>query len=196
MSAITRSRTDRTPDRRARRSQAAIVAAFNRLILERGYAGLTPGDVAAAADVGRSTFYEHFGGLDDLLTQTLGPVFAPLANGCLESNVPDAAFRTVEHLWENRRLARALLSGDAYSVVLRSFALQFTSAVAKDAQNGSIQLEPELIGLQLASGQLAVLSAWLSGRTSRSACEIANALHASGRAVLMAMLERPSPPQP
>ena len=165
------------------------MAAFNRLILERGYAELTPGEVAATADVGRSTFYEHFGGLDELLTQTLGPVLAPLADGCLESTVPDAAIRTVEHLWENRRPARALLAGDAYIVVLRSFALQFTSAVAKDAQASRLQLEPELIGLQLAAGQLAVLSAWLSGRSTHSAREIAHALHASGRAVFAAMLE-------
>ena len=196
MSAIVRSRADRTPDRRARRSRAAIVAAFNRLILERGYAELTPGTVAEAADVGRSTFYEHFSGLDDLLTQTLGPVLAPLANGCLESSVPDATFKTVEHLWENRRLARVLLCGDAYAVVLRSFAHLFTSAVAEKARGGRIQLEPELIALQLAAGQLAVLSAWLSGRSSHPACEIATALHASGRALLMEMLETPQTFQP
>ena len=189
MSAIVRSRTDGRSDRRARRSQAAIVTAFNRLILERGYAELTPGTVAEAADIGRSTFYEHFSGLDDLLAQTLGPVFAPLANGCFESTTSDAAFKTVEHLWANRRLARALMCGDAYAVVLRSFAARFTSAVANYTGGRSIQLEPELIGLQLAAGQLAVLSAWLSGRSNHSACEIAYALHASGRALLIAMLE-------
>ena len=193
MSAIVRSRTDRQFDRRARRSRSAILAAFNRLILEQGYAGLTPGEVAAAADVGRSTFYEHFSGLDELLAQTLGPVLTPLVDGCLDHNAPDAALKTLEHLWENRRLARALLTGDAYVVVLRIFAFQFTSAVKRNAQGSRIRLEPELIGLQLAAGQLALLSAWLLGRSGHSAGEIADALHASGKALLTTMLQAPPP---
>lgn len=121
-----------------------------------------------------------------------GPVLAPLADGCFEVSVPELAVRATEHLWENRRIARAMLSGDAYAVVLRSFAELFSSALAKQLNAGRTQLEPELIGLQLAAGQLAVLSAWLSGRSSRSCRQIADALHGSGRALVTAMLEVPA----
>ena len=188
MSVVDR-RLERLPDRRVRRSRASIVAAFNQLILERGYAGLTPSAVAEAADVGRSTFYEHFSGLDDLLAKVrLGPILGALATGCFESAMPPQALGVIEHLWENRRLARALLRGDAHAVVLRAFAEEFTSAIGTRTTTSDVLLEPELIGLYLAAAQrLVVLEAWLSGRSARSADQIARALHASGRATLIAM---------
>jgi hypothetical protein len=51
----------------------------------------------------------------------------------------------------------------------------------------SARLEPELIALAVAAGQLELMTAWLSGRSSRSAREFASALHAAGRALVMAL---------
>ena len=188
MSATSNPDAGEIPDRRVRRTRAAIVSAFNRLILDRGYASLTPGAVAAAADVGRSTFYEHFRGLDDVLALTLGPLLSPLANACFEETLPNAAGQVVEHLWANRRLARALLAGEAHAVVSRCFAALFTAALVRAGRAGDKPLlEPELIALQLAAGQLALLDAWLSGRTAHSAPEISHALHVGGRASVQAL---------
>lgn len=176
-------------DRRVRRTRAAIVSAFNRLILERGYANLTPGMVAEAADVGRSTFYEHYRGLDDLLSQALGPVLAPLALGCFDEAVPETAVRSMRHLWDNRRLAGALLGGDGEDIVLRSFAAQFASALQEAGQPcaDSPLLGTELIALHLAAGQLTILGAWLAGRSGLTAVETAITLHAAGRSALVAL---------
>ena len=44
-----------------------------------------------------------------------------------------------------------------------------------------------IITAQLASGQLAMIDEWLSGRHGGSPIEIAAALHASGRAILRAL---------
>jgi AcrR family transcriptional regulator len=190
LSALVDPSAPRAPDRRARRTRAAIVAAFNRLFLERGYTGLNPAVVAAAADVGRSTFYEHFHSLDDLLAHALSPILAPLADACFEPALPDRAAAVVEHFWDNRRLARRLLSGDAHDVVRRAFAGQIAEALTRrvDASRiASARLEPELIALAVAAGQLELLTAWLSGRSSRSAREFAGALHAAGRALVMAL---------
>jgi AcrR family transcriptional regulator len=43
-------------------TQNAILEAFVRLLLEKGYAGLTMRDIAAVAGVGLGTVYEHFPG--------------------------------------------------------------------------------------------------------------------------------------
>ena len=177
-------------DRRARRTRSAIVTAFNRLFLERGYASLTSGDVAAAADVGRSTFYDHFRSMDDLLAETLAPVLAPLAEGCFEPHQQEAARRAVEHIWENRRHARILLGDVVHAIVLRSFTAQIGAALQRVLHRTGAKpaLDPELISLQLATGQLAVLGAWMSGRSGHTAHEVANALHASGRASVLALM--------
>lgn len=183
LSSVTHSPPPEPVDRRVRRTRSAIVSAFNRLILEGGYASVTPAGIAAAAGVGRSTFYEHFGGVDDVLGQTLASIFSPLAAGCLEDTMPEQASRALEHFWRNRRLGRALLSGPAYRVVLRAFAAEFESALARlpGSRVRHHSLKPELIALQLAAGQLALIDAWLMGRSGHSPAQIARALHASGR---------------
>lgn len=55
------------PDRRVRRTQQLLRRALTELILERGYERVTVQDILDRADVGRSTFYTHYRGKDDLL---------------------------------------------------------------------------------------------------------------------------------
>jgi AcrR family transcriptional regulator len=181
-----------TLDRRVRRTRSAIVEAFNRLILERGYAGLTPGDVSVAANVGRSTFYEHFRGVDDVLAQTLGALLAPLAKGCFEAQPPAAARQILEHIWENRRLGHILFNGEAQGLVLQSFAAQFEEALLSVPRREGAKpiLSPPLIALHLAAGQLALMRAWISGRYGHSAQEISEAMYASGRGSAFALMGR------
>jgi len=53
-------------DRRVVRTRRALQHAFLRLIFEKGYDAVSIQDICEAADVGRSTFYLHFTGKDDL----------------------------------------------------------------------------------------------------------------------------------
>ncbi len=54
-------------DRRIQRTRAVLQDALVELILEKGYESITVQDILNRADVGRSTFYEHFYDKDDLL---------------------------------------------------------------------------------------------------------------------------------
>lgn len=54
-------------DRRVRRSRRAIVAAFDRLIMDEPLERITVSRIAREADVDRKTFYQHFGSVDGLL---------------------------------------------------------------------------------------------------------------------------------
>nr|WP_186812315.1 TetR/AcrR family transcriptional regulator [Paenibacillus xylanexedens] len=90
-------------DRRARRTQDAIIAAAVSLILEKGADALTILDITERADYNRGTFYLHFPGKPELLQflledflQGLGQAYAsPYANltevdmtGLLPSTMP------------------------------------------------------------------------------------------------------------
>jgi AcrR family transcriptional regulator len=56
-----------TIDRRAARTRKALHDALMSLILRKGYEATTVQDIIDEADVGRSTFYGHYTGKEDLL---------------------------------------------------------------------------------------------------------------------------------
>ena len=53
-------------DRRVARTRATLHHALLSLIVERGYEALSVQDICEAAGIGRSTFYAHYTGKDDL----------------------------------------------------------------------------------------------------------------------------------
>src|SRR5918994_6928233 len=54
-------------DRRAARTRRALHQALMSLILSKGYDTISVSDIVEAADIGRSTFYAHYTGKEDLL---------------------------------------------------------------------------------------------------------------------------------
>lgn len=180
-------------DPRVARTRSSITKAFGRLLLEQGYPTVTPAKIAVTARVGRSTFYTHFRGVDDVLDLALRPVLAPLVWASIRPDGLGEAQRALEHIWENRRHARALLIGDAQSVVLNSFAGQFATALQEHHRPNKVKplLAIDLIALHLAAAQLAVLQAWLSGRFSHSAAAVAAAMQVSAHAVIFGLLPKP-----
>src|SRR4051812_2411808 len=58
-------------DRRIARTREALIGAFNHLVLNRRQRHIRVADIVAEANVGRSTFYEHYSSADDILLQAL-----------------------------------------------------------------------------------------------------------------------------
>jgi AcrR family transcriptional regulator len=54
-------------DRRVRRTQRLLHRALISLVLEKNYDSITIQEILDRADIGRSTFYAHFGGKEELL---------------------------------------------------------------------------------------------------------------------------------
>jgi AcrR family transcriptional regulator len=113
-------------DRRVARTRAMLQKAHLSLILERGYDAVTVDDICEAADVGRSTFYGHYSGKDDLklrgldeLRRELSAHRAEPANG---SDGPCSRFGFTlpmfEHARERIDLYRALAGGRGGAMAL------------------------------------------------------------------------------
>ena len=176
-------------DRRVDRTRSALERSFNEVFLAEGYDKTTPARVAEAAQVGRSTFYEHFGGRDDLLEKRLSWVLLPLAEAACADAVPEGLEPVLDHFWSNRVIVRTLLAGRAHAVTMRALTLLIEEKVAEQQNRSKVPLR--LIAAQIAGGQLALLEEWLSGRHRCSSGDLADALAASSRATAWAYrLER------
>ncbi len=178
-------------DRRVERTRLGILSAFNRLVLERGYDTITVRDVIAHANVGRSTFYEHFDNKDDLLRRSLRPVLAPLANVLGASAPGDDVELILAHLWENRRLTRVMVRGSTRQLMARILAELVEERLAAHAAGvraASHRLPVSMAAAQLAEGQLGLIAAWLTAKPPCSRETLAHALHASTNAAAAALL--------
>ena len=112
-----------TPDRRVRRTRAALRDALLDLMAERGYEAVTVQDIIDRADVGRSTFYNHYTDKDDLLRDGFADLRASVTQPTTAATGAGHRLRfslpLLRHAHQQRRLLQALLAGGARTPVLR-----------------------------------------------------------------------------
>lgn len=186
--------SDKT-DRRTERTRQALLAAFRDLVQEYPYDTVSVGDIVGRANVGRSTFYEHYDGKDDLLGESVGTPFRALTAMVGAAEMPASLVGTIAHFRENQRLGRTLLTGPTKPILIRSLAdLIEVQLVALGRRAPASALIPDaLAALHLASGQLALIENWL---TTQHACRpevIAEALFVSTNASVAALYRRLTP---
>lgn len=177
-------------DQRVRRSRAALTTAFTELAFERGYANIGVTDVAKRADVGRSTLYSHFSGMDDLLAHSLDAHLRTIARCTVKEDIEPSFVQVIGHFWQQRSVARTILSGDAGVAIKRRLVDHLEEAMheLRTKRRSQSGLPLSLVAEQLAAGQLAVLSQWLSGRAAGSPDAIARLLHKTTYAAALASL--------
>jgi AcrR family transcriptional regulator len=169
-----------TIDRRIERTREAIAGAFNALIFEgRRYDRIRVADLIARAGVGRSTFYEHYRGKDDVLAETIRHPFAMLA-AAVDRDARVSTLRDVlEHFHENRVQAKAIFAGRARRRVARVLASMVEERLRLRAQSRGTAT-PVSIGIAavaIAEGQLAAIVAWGAGDVAGDAARLADVLH-------------------
>lgn len=178
--------TPKVNDARVLRTRAALIAAFNRTLLSRGYDAIRPGTIAADAGVVRSTFYEHFDGKASLLREAVSPVLEPLARSVRSKKADPALVPMVEHFWHNRALARVLLTGRPRIVVHARLAALIDDALRTHGCEPLIARP--LVAAHIAHGQLGLIEHWLAAKDRCGASALASALHRSTVAQTSALL--------
>ena len=170
-------------DVRVDRTRAALEQSFNEIFLVEGYDKTTPGRIAEAAQVGRSTFYEHFDGRDDLLEKRLLQVLLPLADATTCEAVSSELEALLDHFWDNRVIVRAVLGGRARNVTMRTLTRMIEDRIRVRLKGSTVP--HRMIAAQSAGGHLAVLEEWLSGRHRCSSLDLAPAIVACAAAKVL-----------
>lgn len=106
--------TEPITDRRVLRTRRALRDALLSLLPELGWDALTVQNICDRADIGRSTFYVHFQGKDELLVGALSDLRQLLQGECAASSrsegwVLPCLRGLIEHVQEHRRVFRAMI---------------------------------------------------------------------------------------
>jgi AcrR family transcriptional regulator len=106
------------PDRRQRKSRAALQRALLGLIAEKPYADITIEDITERADVARATFYAHYRDKPTLLHEASRELVEGLAAAAASVAARTALYdgraviATFEHAGAHPELYRLVLSGE------------------------------------------------------------------------------------
>ncbi|MEK6703743.1 MAG: helix-turn-helix domain-containing protein [Planctomycetota bacterium] len=162
----------RNQDSRVRSTRDAIVASFNRLVLRRGYGATNVPEIAGEAGVARSTFYEHFQNKDALLRRSALHVLAPLAEATGPTGEAAAITGTLEHIRDNRRMAREMMTGDAGEQLV----LALADLVERQLAGTNFAIPVRLVAMQIARSQLGLIRAWIDALEPCPASALASVL--------------------
>jgi AcrR family transcriptional regulator len=160
------------------RTRGAVVDAFIALALRHRYETIRASDIIARADVGKSTFYEHFRGKDDVLLHAMQPVLLALATAASGRAAHSYVRDMVRHLWDRRSIGRALLVSTSEPIVQRSLAEAIRPhAIRADLPEGASFFAAKGI----AAAQLAMLRSWLAGESTSTIDDMTDRLIACSR---------------
>lgn len=151
------------PDRRVRRTKRQLRDALISLILERGWDNVSVQDICARADVGRSTFYVHFGDKESLLLSGFDELHASIDSARQAQNGPFGfAEVLIEHAKANRRLFRAVVGRNSGQSVLRRFRDVVLRLVEADLDGLGVDAAHRVVTVRyVGGGFIELLVAWL-----------------------------------
>lgn len=123
-------------DRRAVRTRKSLHEALMALIRRKHYEAISVQDIIDAADVGRSTFYAHYTGKEDLFRSG----FESLRHLLAESGSPDRhgdeplafSLAMFEHACAYRETYRALIGGRGGMIAIEEIKRALADAVRAD----------------------------------------------------------------
>jgi AcrR family transcriptional regulator len=162
-------------DRRAVRTRRSLHNAVMSLILRKGYEAITVQDIIDEADVGRSTFYAHYTGKEDLLRSGFQTLRAELmeAQRTARANIHGSQDESLgfslamfEHAAGYTDVYRALVGGRGGAVAVNEIR-RILADIVKQELSGDRHDEtvPQEIRIQfVVSAFLTVLTWWLERR--------------------------------
>jgi AcrR family transcriptional regulator len=162
--------------RRPDRTRQALLDAFRDALIADGYEHVTIRDLVERANVGRSTFYEHFESKEDLFRQslgTMGTALVPFADTITPAHSNARLVAILEHFGSHREH----FTGSIFTSAARPAIVEYWSLLFEE------RLQSSMVARYLAASQLAIIECWLTSEAPGSAEAIAAALHASTNAL-------------
>lgn len=172
-------------DRRIQRTRDLLHRALISLMIEKGYEATTVQDILDRANVGRSTFYSHFVGKQDLLLSGIKNLTKELQARQRAAIAHRESFREAgfgfslaffEHVDSHRNVYHAIVGRQSGTIVLGELRSMLGELVRSDLKTvRANECAPELprnVVIQFVVGSLmSVVTWWLDERSKLSPAE-------------------------
>jgi AcrR family transcriptional regulator len=177
---IERAETKGTMDRRVARTRALLQDALVALIPELGYAAITVENICEKANVGRSTFYTHYVGKDDLRSATIDAHLRSLTHRRVSAE-PETSGRLfafslpmLEHAHAFRALHHALLSssGETIHDEMRERVRRAVRSELVEKRAGATDVPVEFAVQYISGAFLALLAWWIAADITLSPAQV------------------------
>lgn len=186
-------------DRRKQRTNELLQKALIELISEREYDAITIQDIVDRANLGRTTFYQHYDSKDELFIGChdaivsqfyLGPHHPLTRAELLSPETPHGMIAAYQHLDGARRLLYSTFQGKDSLSILRQIRdrsaqeIESNLHITFDGFRSTVPLE--LLANYLAGAQIALVQWWLEKRRSQTPEDLAKTFHLLQRAAIRA----------
>lgn len=156
------------PNRQNQRTNRLVFSAFSHLMQSKSYDEIRVVDIVQQANIGKSTYYDHFKDKDDLLLKSLVAPLNVMARGLLGYSSHAELESTLDHIWEKRSWARVGLRREIRHIFEKNLQNRLMQLVAdNDCEQEGIDL------CFMSAGLLSVLNQWVNGRLSLSSAQLA-----------------------
>jgi AcrR family transcriptional regulator len=168
----------RIKDRRVQKTQDLLHEALGSLIREKAYDSISVKEILDRANVGRSTFYMHFGDKDELLASVIRDMLR-----AFQSNVPPSSAKRheriiwfslpiFEHIHQHRRIVEARMGTRGRAIIHEHLQKVLADLIENDVGQGcqsrrkpAGQMPPNLLVQYVASTFILVLNWWVESRS-------------------------------
>lgn len=142
-------------------TRARLVAVFNDLLLAEEAPRPKVARIIAQANISRSTFYDYFDGVEELLNESLAGLMGEIAKALIEENPSRELSWYFDHIWQNRARARDIFSGARGERVEALLVRQFELRLAERSNR-------KLLAILAAGTVIAALRNWVRGNVAGS----------------------------
>ena len=128
-------------DRRIAKTRKAIFSAFDALIVKADYAKISVQNIIDEADIGRSTFYEHFETKDEVLRakckDLFEHIFVPSGTEATHAFSRNSTFKEkimhiLYHLLDDKKVIKGILASEGRQIFLQYFRSYLTVMVERE----------------------------------------------------------------
>jgi AcrR family transcriptional regulator len=178
------------PDRRVQRTRAALREALLALMVERGWDAIDVQSLCERANVGRSTFYQHFPSKEEMLREN----FAAMRDGLLAHAAQGAGqplgfvLPLLSHVHGNQQAFRALVGRRSGHFVQDRFRELLLELVERSTPAPARQWQAAARAHFLAGALFELMVWWLGRQRPQRPAEVAARFAQWSEAVLAAPL--------